>query len=144
MAYNTNISNVAAKAACDAIVDLIDAHATLPGYVDARSGTQPASVDAAISGTQLAKIIYNDPAFGAAADGAPGGVATADTSPAMQETSAPASGTVGYCRVCDGSDVGIIDGEAGTSGSDFNFDNTSINVGQTVTLTSHTVTMGEG
>lgn len=143
MALNARISLVAAQAACDAIVDLVDAHATLAGYLEVRSGAQPASVDAAASGTLLSTIGYNDPAFSAAADAAPGAVATADTSPAMQDTSAVASGTAGYCRVYDGSDVGILDGEAGTGTHDFVFDNTSIAIGQTVTLNSHTVTMPE-
>lgn len=142
MALNTTISNAAAIVACDAIVDLIDAHATLAGYLEGRSGAQPASVDATVTGTLLFKMDYNDPAFGAAADATPGGQATAAT-PDPQDTSADSSGTVGYCRVYDGSDTAIIDGEAGTAGADFNFDNNVINAGQTVTLDSHTIKMPE-
>lgn len=143
MALNTKISNAAAIAACDAIAALVDAHATLPGKAEIRSGTQPASVDAAAGGTVLATITYNDPAFGNATDAAPGGQAAADTSPTLQDTSADASGTAAWFRIYDGSGTAITDGECGTSGADMNLDNTSINAGQTVTLNSHTITMPE-
>lgn len=143
MALNTKISNAVAIAMCDACVDLIDSHATNPGYVEIRSGTQPASVDATAGGTVLASITYNDPAFGGASDAAPGGQAAADTSPTLQDTSANASGTAAWFRVYSAEPTARIDGEVGTSGADMNLDNTSINVGQTVTLTSHTVKMPE-
>ena len=144
MALNTRITNVAAIAACDAIVDLIDAHATLAGLVEIRTGAQPASADAAATGTILASITFNDPAFGAAADAAPGGRATADVTPALQDTSANASGTAGWFRAYQGGGTpAVIDGEVGTAGADMNLDNTSINTGQTVSIKSWTITMPE-
>lgn len=142
MALATKISNAAAIAACNAVVDLID-DGTPVGYVEIRSGTQPASVDDTAAGTCLATIPYNDPAFGAAADAAPGGQAAADVTPALQDTSADASGTAAWFRVYSGAGAAIIDGSCGTSGCDMNLDNTSIAAGQTVTLTSHTVKMPE-
>lgn len=141
MAYQTRISNAAAKAACDAIVDLIDA-GTGAGYVLIYPGTQPANPDAATGETKLVTITLNDAAFGAAADGTPGGVATADVDPALSGT-ASASGTAAWFRVFDSDDTPIIDGDVGTSGSDMNINNTAISSGQTVSITSWTVTMAE-
>lgn len=142
MALNTRISNDAAKAACDAVVDLFE-NGTGTAKVEIRSGAQPASVDAAASGTVLSTINLNSPAFGNAADAAPGGQATADVTPALQDTSADASGTAGYFRGYEQGGDGLIDGEVGTSGADMNIDNTSINAGQTVTISSWTITMPE-
>lgn len=142
MALNTRITNATAIAACDAVVDRVDG-GTGAGYVEILSGAQPASADAAKTGTVLASITLNDPAFGGAADAAPGGRATADVTPSIQDTSANASGTAGYFRVFTSAGTALWDGECGTSGSDMNLDNTSINVGQTVTITSWTVTMPE-
>lgn len=142
MALNTRISNAAAIAACDAIVDLIDGGAGA-GVVQIRSGTQPADPDTTATGTLLASITLNDPAFGAAADAAPGGQATADVSPAIEDTSADATGTATWFRVLDSDSNAILDGEVGTSGADMNLNTTSIVSGSTVTITSWTVTMPE-
>ncbi len=72
-------------------------------------------------------LVCSDPAFGNAAD---------------------AAGTLGYCRASATNDGATplddhIDGEAGTSGADFNFNMLSIVSGATVSLTSWTVTMPE-
>ena len=142
MALNTRISNAAAIAACDAIVDLIDGGASA-GTVEIRSGSQPADPDTAATGTVLATITLNDPAFGAAADAAPGGQATAVVSPALEDTSADATGTAGWFRVYDSDSNAILDGECGTSGADMNLNTTSIVATSTVTITSWTVTMPE-
>lgn len=141
MAYQTRISNVAAKAACDAIVDLIDGGASA-GYVKIYPGTQPTDPDTATGETYLVQITLNDPAFGAAADATPGGRATADVDPALSGTAANA-GTAAWFRVFDSNNVAIIDGDVGTTGSDMNINNTSISAGQTVSITSWTVTMAE-
>ena len=73
MALATRISNAAAKAACDAIVDLIDGGAGA-GTCKIYTATQATDPDTAI-GAQvlLATLTFSDPAFGAAADAAPGG-----------------------------------------------------------------------
>ena len=96
---------------------------------------------------ELAALADADPAFGAAADAAPGATATAGSVP-RTDTSADATGTVTHCRASSSNDgVAVlddhIDGEAGTSGADFNFNTVSIVSGATVELTSHTVTMPE-
>lgn len=145
-ALNTNISNVAARAACDAIVDLLD-EGSAAGLVKGYSGVQPADPDTAATGTLLFTLTLGDPAFGAAADANPGGRATAAAITA--DSSADATGTLGYCRGSSSNGGGTplddhIDGEAGTSGADFNFNTLAIVAGAAVSMTSWTVTMPEG
>ena len=140
MALNTRISNTTAIAACDAIVDRIDG-GTGAGYIEIRTGAQPADPDTVVSGTLLATLPLSDPAFGGAADGTPGGIATANA--VTDDSSADATGTAGYFRVFDSSDTAIIDGECGTSGADMNLNSVAITSGAAVSVTSWTVTMPE-
>ncbi len=145
MATNPRISNEAAIAACDAIVDRLD-EGTGAAVIQGRTGAQPADPDTAVTGTLLFTLVMSDPAFGAAADANPGGRATA--SAITDDSSADATGTLGYCR-CSATNDGAtplddhIDGEAGTSGADFNFNTVSIVAGATVSMTSFTVTVPE-
>jgi len=144
-ALNTRISNEAALGACDYVVDRLDEGAGA-AIVQGRSGTQPADPDTTVTGTLLFTLVCSDPAFGAAADAAPGGRATA--SAVTSDSSADATGTLGYCRASSSNDGATalddhIDGEAGTSGADFNFNTLAIVSGSTVSLTSWTVTMPE-
>lgn len=138
MPFNTKISTASRNAACNAVVDLIDGGATA-GHIEIRSGTQPADPQAAVSGTLLATIPLNDPAFGNAS----AGVATAATSPtAMTDSSADASGTATWFRVFDSNNVAILDGSCGPDNTyDMTLSNVAIGAGQSVTVTSWTVTM---
>lgn len=141
-ALNPRISNEAAIAACDAIVDRLD-EGTTAAEIRGRTGAQPADPDSVETGTLLFTLVMSDPAFGAASDAAPGGRATA--SAITDDSSADATGTLGYCR-CAATGTGLddhIDGEAGTAGADFNFNTVSIVTGATVSMTSFTVTVPE-
>ncbi len=145
MALVTKISNETAKFGCDAIVDNLDEGAGA-AVIQGRSGAQPADPDTAVSGTLLFTLTCSDPAFGAAADAAPGAIATA--SAITDDSSADATGTLGYCRASSTADGATpaddhIDGEAGTSGADFNFNTLAIVSGATISMTSWTVTLPE-
>ena len=141
MANNCTISNAAAKAAADAVVDLIDGGAGA-GTLKIYDGSQPTNPDVAVSTqTLLATLTFSDPAFGAAADGAPGGVATADS--ITDDSSADATSTAAWFRVADSNGVAVIDGSVGTSGADLNLNTTSIVTGAVVSITAYTVTMPE-
>jgi hypothetical protein len=136
----TTISNAAAIAACNAVVDLIDA-GSAAGYVNIYQGTQPTNPDAGIGGsTLLATALCSDPAFGAAADAAPGGRATAA---AIAGVVATGTGNINWFRVFDDNDVAIIDGSAGTSGADMIVSAASITAGQTFDIDTWTITMPE-
>lgn len=143
MANNFNISNVAAKALADCFDDQVNIGSTAAN-IAIRDGSQPADPDSAESGTLLATLVCSDPMFGAATDADPGGLITA--SAITSDTSADATGTAGYFRIkATGSGADdVADGSCGTSGSDLNFNTTSITSGSTVSITSFTVTMPEG
>jgi len=145
MALNTRISNEAAIGACDFVVDRLDEGAGA-AVVEGRSGAQPADPDTAVTGTLLFTLTCSDPAFGGAVDISPGARATA--SAITSDTSANATATLGYCRA-SATTNGVdpiddhIDGEAGTSGADFNFNTLAIVSGATVALPAWDVTMPE-
>lgn len=140
MALATRISNAAAIAACDAIVDRLDLGGA--GKVRIYSGTQPTDPDTAI-GAQvlLAELTLANPAFGSAADANPGGRATASAITA--DSSADAAGTAAWFRAINGSGTAIIDGSVGTSGADMNLNSVSITLGANVSISSWTFTVPE-
>lgn len=142
MANAFKISNACAKAMADTFDDQVNIGSTA-SVIDIRTGTQPADPDTAATGTLLATLTASDPMFGAASDGNPGGLLTA--SAITDDSSADATGTAGYFRIRatgTGADD-VADGECGTSGSDLNFNTTSITSGSAVSITSFTVTMPE-
>lgn len=141
MATDTEISYNAAAQACNAVVDYIDS-GTGFGYVEIRTGAIPANVEAAATGTLLASITLQDPAFGSASDQNPGAQAAIAGSPS--DTSANASGTAGYFRVYTSAGTnGVIQGTCGTAASDMNLNDVTFQAGGTVTITSYTITMPE-
>ena len=141
MAAAMGIGNVVAIAALNAKVDAIDTGggtAVLRIY----SGTRPDKVDTALSGnTLLAELNLSNPAFGAAADDNPNAIATA--SAITDDSSANATGTASFFRVLDRAGTAVIDGNVGTSGEDLNLDSVSITAGQTVSISSWTITEKE-
>lgn len=120
-------SQAAKQAATDAVVDLVDA-GTGAGYITICDST-----------SVLVTLTCNDPAFGAADAN---GTATLDVDPAITNT-ASGTGTADNFKVYDSDATLIFSGTVGTSGTDMTVDNTSINSGQTVTLTSFTYDSAE-
>ena len=117
------------NAACDAIVDLVDG-GTGAGTIEIKSADNETQ-----GGNELAIITFQDPAFGAAANG----VATAAT-PMTDETSANA-GTASHYVVYDSAGTYIWKGTVSTSGADLNLSSVSIGAGDTVSITSFTLTV---
>jgi hypothetical protein len=104
-----------------------------PGKLRIYTGSQPANADTAASGTLLLEFTLNDPAFTES-----GGVLTLDVSPTLTDD-ALATGTAGWGRFVDSDDEAIIDGLVG---SEITLSDTSLETGQTVTVTSYTITLG--
>lgn len=134
MASNFKISTAARNAACNGIVDLIDA-GTGAGRLEIRTGSPPDNLSDASTGTLLATLTFSNPAFGDAALGS--GIANAITS----DTSADDSGDAGYFRAFAGEaadTAAIFQGTAGNAGDtpDMIFDNKSIVAGGTVACSS--------
>lgn len=134
----TRITTARRNAACDSVVDAIDAGAG-PGTLEIRSGAQPASANDADAGSVLATVTLPDPAFGAAASG----TATAN---AITGVTGSAAGTAAHFRVKDSAGTVVLDGSvtATGGGGDMELNTTTISVGVDVDITSWTVTMPAG
>ena len=141
-----SIPNTSAITACNAIVDACDVGTTdAQANVVIYSGSVPALVDTAL-GAQvvLAELEMTNPAFGAAADAAPGATATA--SAITDDTTANATGTASFFRILNRDNVAVIQGAVGATGSgaELELNSVAIQAGATVEITSLTVTMPEG
>jgi len=140
------ISNEAALAACDAIVDLVD-EGSSNGTVGIYADTRATDVDTAVGSQVLcARLAGSDPFFGNAADAAPGGRATANAITA--DTSADATDTATWFRVSATNDGSTplddhIDGNVGTSDADMVLNTVAIVAGAEVNINSYTFTVGE-
>lgn len=101
------------------------------------SGTRPANVAAAITGTLLAELTLGATFAPAAASG----VLTANA--VTGDTSADATGTATHFRIfkSDGT-TAVIDGDVGTSGADLNLTSTAITATEPVNVTSLVITRG--
>lgn len=133
----TRISTAARNAACNAVVDLVDA-GSAAGEIEVRTGTQPATPNDAATGDLLLTFTLNDAAFGNAATG----VATLDVDPALTATGAD-DGTAGWFRLLDSDANAILDGSVTGEGGggQLELSTTTVSVGLEVTITSGTVTM---
>jgi len=136
-----SLSNVAAQAACNAVVDLADG-GTGAGDLLVYGGIEPTDADTAI-GAQvlLGTLALSATAFSAAVDAAPGATATAAA--ITDDTSADATGTASFFRVVDGDGTVIWQGTCGTSGQQLNLVTLSIVAGQPIQVTSFTHTQPE-
>lgn len=128
------LANNVRSAACDAIVNLIDAGAGA-GTIQIRTGAQPTNVADAASGTLLGTLTFSDPAFGAASNG----VATA--SAITSDTTADASGEVGYARILDSNGTIVADCTCAQGSGDINFNEGTVVAGGTLAISSMTVTV---
>lgn len=135
MAYR--LSTDARNAACDAIVDLIDAGAG-NGTIQIRTGAQPTNVGDADTGTLLGTLTFSKPAFGDASNG------TATAAAITSDTDADASGTAGHFRIRSGNNNIHSDGTCGQGSGDMSFNNANIVAGGTIAITSFTVTVPVG
>lgn len=115
-----NMSNDGASAACDGLVDTLDSG-------DIMFHT---SGDAEVADCNL-----NATAFGAAANG----VATMQTGTAVEDTNTTA-GTVDHAHLRKSDTTLMTECTCGTSGTEFIFSSLTFGTGETLTVTSLTVT----
>ena len=133
MAADPRLTNAAASAAADAVVDRIDAGGA--GTIKIYTGTIPTDADTAVGAqTLLATLTFSATAFGAASNG----VATAAA--ITSDTSADATGTAAWARIASGAGTTQMDVTVGTSGDDINFNTVSFVSGATVAITALTYT----
>lgn len=123
----TRIPTASRNAHADLEAQRADAGAG-PGVVKVYTGTQPATANDAATGTLLATITLNDPAYAAAASG----VANLSVGTVPSAT-AVADGIPGWYRVLDSTGATVRDGAlAGAS---------AVVTGDTVQITAGTLTM---
>lgn len=121
----TTISTAARNAACDAIVDLVD------------GGTTDANGDLVIQTSgdvEVATLALSNPAFGNAASG----VATAS---AISDDTNATGGTAANFILQNRDNTEVIRGLCGTSGAELNLSSLSIGAGDTVSVSSLTMTV---
>ncbi len=123
---SVNYPNSLKDTRLQAVIDAIDAGAG-PGVLE---------IGTAGMGTVLATVTLADPSATKS-----GGVLTLSGTPLS--TTASATGTAAEARIRDSNSADVITGlTVGTSGTDIVLDNTSIASGQTVNITSGTITHG--
>ena len=134
----TRLSTPARNAACNAVVDLIDAGAGA-GTLKIYSGAVPDDGDTTPAGTLLATVTFADPAFGNAATG----VATA-TDPAA--VTGVAAGTAGCWIIEDSTGANVMTGDVTATGGGGSLElaTTTISIGLTVDITAFTYTQPMG
>lgn len=135
------ISNVAAKAAMDAVTALCNAGGV--GKLRIYSGTKPTDVDTALSGnTLLIDFALAATAFGASTDANPNALATAA---AITGVNASATGTATFYRLLNNAGTAIEQGTvtATGGGGDCTLTTVSVVSGAPCTVTSLTNTMPE-
>lgn len=104
--------------------------------IDAGAGTSTIEIGTSGMGTVLAVFDLPDPC-GTVTNG----VLTFDMDPDLTDSSANAGGTAAAAQIKDGSGTAVITGlTVGTSGADIILDSVSITAGQTVTLTTGSIT----
>ncbi len=134
MAANTHLSIASWNLGLDAALNVLN-----NGFVQLYTGTQPATPDTALSGnTLLATLTLGATAFGASSAGT-------KTANAITSGTAVATGTATFFRAFKSDDVtAVIDGSAGTSGTDMVLNSAAISSGATVSISSWTVSMPLG
>ena len=120
--YSTAVKTLRMQAVADAI--------------DAGVGAGTLEIGTTAMGTVLATFQLVEPCGTVS-----GATLTLDFDPDISDVSADATGTAAAAQIKDGGGTVVISGlTVGTSGTDIVLDNTSITAGQTVTLTTGTLT----
>ena len=117
------LTTAARDAACNAVVDLVDAGPAAGTLEFQTSG-----------GVEVATLTFSDPAFGASSTG----VATAS---AITSDTSATGGTTTKALFKDSTGTEVLTATVGTSGTDIIISNTVVGAGDTVSVSSLTVTM---
>ncbi len=137
-----HLTNNVAKAMADAFTAQLDAGTQ--AWIGIYDGTIPTDADTAI-GAQvlLAELLFTaSPSFGAATDGAPGGLITANA--ITSDSSANATGTASWARIrTQSGGTAIADVDVGTAATIIVFNTVAFTAGSTVAISSFTFTMPE-
>jgi len=118
------------------------------GFIEIYSGAEPASADAAATGTKLAKIGNGGSSTGVTFEAAAANGSIAKKSSETWEGPVLANGTAGYYRLVAAGDDGTLSttqarlqGSVGTSGADLNLSNLTLSQNGTQGIDYYTVTL---
>jgi hypothetical protein len=140
-----SLSNLMALALADHFDTVVNTGAGANGFIriyDDTSGV-PSEADASVgSAVLLATVNTQEPAFGAAADAAPGATITLAGVP-LSDLSIDATGTAAFFRMYDQDSNVVLQGTVGTSGTDMIVNSVAFQSGATFSILSMTVTMPE-
>ncbi len=123
------LETVARNAACNAVVELVDA-GEAAGVLEIKTSAGTS----ALGNGEVATLTFADPAFGAAATG----VATAGT---ITADSSAVGGTAAKAYFYDSDETPILSCSVGTAATDIVLSSVTVNEGDTVSVSSLTVTM---
>jgi hypothetical protein len=131
MAYGCKISTVASRAALNALLATVGATGSA-GYIKLYSGGIPLTVASTASSGLLATLTLGSvPAWSSAVDDALGAkaslaVTAATALPTSSSTPGSLTNAVTHFRVTTSTGTAVLQGTAGTSGCDLNFNTTTI------------------
>ena len=129
MASNLKYSNGTRDAQQQGLITYAGSGAIIHIY----EGTQPANANTAISGQTLLVSLTISGGFGTDSNG----TLTLGT---VTDGTAVATGTAEFFRITKSDDTTVVmDGSVGTSGADLNLNTTTINLNDTVSITSGTI-----
>lgn len=119
----------------NARLDVVESTISTSPILKIRTGGQPANCAAASTGTVLATMTLPSDWLAAASSGSKA------LSGTWQDSSADNSGVAAHFEIFDsGGTTCHMRGSVGTSGADLNLDSTTITAGQSVTITSFSLT----
>jgi hypothetical protein len=123
----------------NAVLDAIETTIGADAVLKIRTGTPPADLAAADSGSVLASLTLPADWMAAASSASKAKAGT------WQDTSADATGTAGHFRIyaSDGT-TAHLQGTVGQGSGDLSLDNTSITTGQSITISSFTISAANG
>lgn len=137
------ILNSKAVSLLDSLVDDVDASSAVSfGLLRIYSGSGPAP-DANPTGTLLATLTFQQPAFDGATDDAPG--ATVDRAGSISSDTSAVAGTAGYARAVDraATPLTVMQYTVGESSEEIVFNSATFTTGATVSVSALTVTLPE-
>ena len=120
----------------NARLDAIETDLGTSPILEIRTGAAPADCAAGDSGTVVATLTLPSDWAAAASSGSKAKAGT------WQDTSADASGTAAHFRLKTSGGVCKLQGTVGQGSGDLSLDNTAVVAGQTVTITTFTLTDG--
>jgi hypothetical protein len=141
MAAIVHLTNNVAKAMANAFVTELDAGTA--GVIEIYDGAMPTDADTAIGAqNKLATLTFSATSFGAATDGNPGGLITANV--ITSDAACDATGTAAWARIStQAGGTTICDVNVGTAATVMIFNSVAFSINSIISCSAFTFTMPE-